>query len=817
LLSAAALLGIAGGMAFYRSARPDPYRPGEALAEITSKLDLGIPEEAPAASFTDVTAASGLDGFRSFAGDRTSQLPEDMGAGAAWGDYDADGDDDLFLVSQGGPLGGAPEERAPSQLYENLGDGTFRENTGFPETRILGMGVAWGDHDGDGDLDLVVTGYGVLRLFRNDDGLFTRDQAVAEREGFWAGATWSDFDLDGDLDLYVCGYVRYIEDPEGTHKTTQQYGRAVPYTLNPAAFEPERNLLFRNNGRGGFEEVAESLGVHNPAGRSLGALWSDLDRDGVPDLYVANDISDNALFQLRNGRFEDVSHGAWVADYRGAMGLTSGDWNRDGDDDLFVTHWIAQENALYDSLLVDLQGSEREGLRFMDVADHRGLGQIALQLIGWGTEFEDLDSDGWLDLVVANGSTFETDEKPRRLRPQRSFVFWNRNGEAFHDLAPLIPALSEPRVSRGLALSDYDGDGDVDLLFVDRDAGVRLLRNDTAQGNRVGLRLRRPGGAPVEGTQVTARTPSGAVRRTLNSVSYLSQSSRTLHLGLGDTPRVDLLEVRWPDGGTQRFDDIEVNALLELTEGEEQPRRIASWTPSSPTPMTRDQLAEFWRLHRAAMDAMKVDGDLRRAIDLFEQALGLDPVHEGSLYYLANCRAETGDIEGALAGLDTLIRINPRSQRAHKRWGTLRATNAGEPSDLDAAVTALERASAINPEETGVSLVLGEVLLMRGDAAGARQRLEWVVRSNPQSGEAYFVLACLAWIGGDTALAIDRLERAAGARNEDWKPPGVVAEGEVLRKAHVESTPFEDLYDRWDGTPDPERALGPLLARLGRG
>ncbi len=233
--------------------------------------------------------------------------------------------------------------------------------------------------------------------------------------------------------------------------------------------------------------------------------------------------------------------------------------------------------------------------------------------------------------------------------------------------------------------------------------------------------------------------------------------------------------------------------------------------------MTRNQRAEFWRLQRAAMDAMKVDGDLERAIDLFEQVLRLDPAHEDSLYYLANCRAETGDVEAALAQLETLIHVDPRSQRAHKRWGTLRATSAGEASDLDAAVAALERASAINPEETGVSLVLGEVLLMRGDSAAARQRLEWVVRSNPQSAEAYFVLAYLAWIDGDTTLAIDRLKQAAGARNEAWKPPGVVAEGEVKRKAHVESTPFEDLYNRWDGTPDPERALESLSDRLGRG
>ena len=365
LLTAGAVLGALGGWLLYRSSRAEQYRPGEAVDEITSKLDLGIPEEAPEPVFTDVTVAAGLDSFRSFAGERTSQLPEDMGSGAAWGDFDGDGDDDLFLVSQGGPLGTLAAERERSRLYENLGDGRFAEVENFPDTRIHGMAASWGDHDGDGDLDLVVTGYDVLRLFRNDSGTFARDPALEERAGYWAGASWSDFDLDGDLDLYVCGYVRYVEDPEGAQSFTQQYSRAVPYTLNPASFEPERNLLFRNTGRGRFEEVAEEFGVANPEGRSLGALWHDLDADGRPDLYVANDISDNALFLNRGDRFENVSHAAWVADYRGAMGLAAGDWNRDGDDDLFVTHWVAQENALYDSMLVDFRDGGKEGLHFM--------------------------------------------------------------------------------------------------------------------------------------------------------------------------------------------------------------------------------------------------------------------------------------------------------------------------------------------------------------------------------------------------------------------------------------------------------------------
>ena len=210
----------------------------------------------------------------------------------------------------------------------------------------------------------------------------------------------------------------------------------------------------------------------------------------------------------------------------------------------------------------------------------------------------------------------------------------------------------------------------------------------------------------------------------------------------------------------------------------------------------------------------EVSRDLERAIDLFEGALELKPGHEDSLYYLGNCLAGTGDVEGALGRFSQIMQANAQSQRAHKRWGTLRAVTARDTSDLDAAIEALERAASINPEETGVPLVLGEVLLIRGDPPAARQRLEWVVRSNPQAGEAYWVLAYLAWREGDSSETSRLLGLARDARSEDWKPAGVVAEGEVRVKAHVESAPFEDLYEAWDGTPTPQAAFTQLAARL---
>ncbi|MGB5891288.1 MAG: FG-GAP-like repeat-containing protein, partial [Thermoanaerobaculia bacterium] len=737
ILAVIAVAGAAVGYLIYRATRPEVRRPGEELPDITEKLSRNIPAEAPMPVFVDATDEAGLADFRSFSGDRTSQLPEDMGSGAAWGDFDNDGDDDLFLVAAGGNLTLPSEEWAPSELFENLGDATFRRVEDFPELRISGMGAAWGDFNADGWQDLAITGYNSLLLLRNDRGRLVRDESFPDLEGYWSGVSWGDFDNDRDLDLYVCGYVQYQTDGGGQRQVSQQYGTAVPYTLNPASFEPERNLLFQNNGDGTFAEVAELWGVSNPAGRSLGALWQDFDDDGRLDLYVANDISDNALFLNRGETFEDVSLAAWVADYRGAMGLAAGDWNRDGDEDLFVTHWIAQENALYDSRLVELERSRSEGqplqLSFSDQAARLGIGQIALHSIGWGTGFADLDADGWLDLLVVNGSTLETDTEPKGLKPQSAMLLWNQQGEYFHDLTPLSELLATPHVGRGLALSDYDADGDLDLLIVHLYEGVQLLRNDMQSGNWLQVRLRsRVGGTDAtkglgDGSTVTARVSEVLLRRSMTGASYLSQSSRVLHFGLGDAGALEDVEVRWLAGEPESFGSLEANAIWELTEGSGVARRV-----SAPSRLSdREQVLEFWNLQRAGMDAVKIEGDLPKAIGLFRQALTLDPQHEDSRYYLANCLAAEGDLDGALAELDTMRRLSPGSHRAHKQWGVLRAMTAESDADLEAAERALARALEINQEATGSLLVLGEIALMQGDRALADERLAQATRTNP--------------------------------------------------------------------------------------
>jgi len=838
-LIVATAIGTVAAVAIYRSSRPDRYRPGEEHAAITEALARDLPPGAPEPRLDDVTAASGLDAFRSFTGHRTSQLPEDMGSGAAWGDFDNDGDDDVLLVSPGGALGSAPAGLAATELYENLGDGTFaRVTQRFPETRILGMGAAWGDQDGDGWLDLIVTGYNALLLFHNDGGRLVRDLAIPDTPGYWAGASWGDFDNDRDLDLYVCGYVEYQESDADRARVSQQYGKGVPYTLNPSSYRPARNLLFRNEGDGSFTEVAETLGVDNPEGRSLGALWHDLDDDGRLDLYIANDISDNVLYHNVGGSFEEISHAAWVADYRGAMGLAVGDWNRDGDDDLFVSHWIAQENALYDSLLAnqtprppdaatseDRKSSPPDApVKFVDVADQRGLGQIALRQIGWGAEFTDLDADGWLDLVVANGSTFETEDEPPRLEPMRAFLFWNGEGEHFHDLAPLNETLQEPRVGRGLAVADYDGDGDEDVLLVTHDDGVRLLRNEMQSGNWIKIRLRSltADGSPVgfgDGARLIATVGSARLRRTVSSTSYLSQSSRTVHFGLGDAGRVDRLEVRWLAGEASVFENLDAGTTCVITEGNTEPECEASRRAPEPVPASADERArtiEFWKHQRAAMNAIKIEGDREAAIGHFRKALALNPVHEDSLYYLSNCLVSQGDVAEAAELLEELIRVNPSSHRGYKSLGIVRAAAARSRADMDEAAKLLEKALAVNPEETGALLALGEIALMLGDPETAEARLELANRTNPQAVGGYFLRGYVAWKEGDDGRARELLGRAREALGPEWTPEGMTSEGDVRSAMHVDATPLSRFWEGWDGETEPEAAFAELDLELRR-
>ncbi len=855
-LLALTLIGAVVSWRIHKETVPEEYMPGEASQDITSALsDRGpqlpaatpqtvknpvpprqvdpllnpgrkLPSGAPEPRFTDVTKSAGLDSFRQFQGARSSQLPEDMGSGVAWGDFDNDGLDDLFVVSGGGALDSPDSQLAPSVLYRNLGGGRFERVRDFPDLRIRGMGAAWGDYNNDGWLDLVVTGYDTIILFRNDHGHLVRDKSFPSPKGFWTGVSWGDYNRDGYLDLYVCGYVNYKPGERASTNSTQ-FGLEVPFTLNPASYEPERNLLFRNNGNGTFTEVAKELGVANPEGRSLSAIWHDFDGDGWPDLYVANDISENKLYLNRHGKFVDAGRSAWVEEYRGSMGLAAADFDRDGDDDLFISHWIAQGYALYQSLLSEEKGIGKE-LHFTDVAELEGIGQTSLQSIGWGTSFVDFDSDGWPDLLVANGSTFEQKEGlPRRLVPMPSFLFWNAQGKFFHDLAPWNRSFAQPHVSRGLAVGDFNNDGAMDVAIVDQGEGVRLLRNDIPQGNWAEFRLHsRVPNSPLplglgDGATIIAWVKGVPLRRTVGSSSYLSQDSHRLHIGIGDATEIDRLEVHWLRGKPEVWTGIAANQIWDITQGNPQAKAFSSQNVTTaesagPVPLDRNELAKFWNKQHAAMDSMKRERDFVGAAALFREALAINPNHEDSHYYLANCLVELGNISSAISELDTLARINPQNHRAFQRKGELLAASSSSKNQLTLAQQSLEAALRLNSEETGTLSLLGQLALAQGDWRAAEEDFTRVCQANPHSASAWFFRGYLAWKRGNATQASAILASTRNARGRDWKPAGSVLEGDVQRRMFSESAFLNIFEQQWDGTSGADLAYAPLDTYLRR-
>ncbi len=541
-------------------------------------LSQGARDDTSPIRFEDVTSASGV-AFRHFAAKRASLLPEDMGSGIALGDYDNDGLTDIFCVNFAGSIVDALPEDEPTarcRLYRNLGNMKFEDVTERSGLGLVafGMGAAWGDYDNDGDLDLYVTSFGDNALFQqNPGGVFVEvtDRAGANDSRFSAGCSWMDYDRDGDLDLYVANYVEFTPREEDRNVASRQYGAGQPYTLNPSSYAPQPNALLRNNGDGTFVDVGVAVGVDDPTGRSLSATWVDMNNDGWADLYVANDVSNNGVFLNRgDGTFEDIGPPSLAADYRGAMGIAVSDFDNDLDVDLLITHWIAQENALFRNMLIDpmFDASTDSRIWFLDSADEVGLGQISLDAVGWATGFADFDNDGRRDLWIVNGSTFEQPENTRLLKPQRPFVFWNRQrGEYVNVASEALPESIGSFVGRGGAAADFDLDGRIDLAILVHGGELILLRNvSDPAGHYLRLRLQQRGGNSAA-LGARAYLSSGGQTQMAEvgaGSSYLSQNDSIVHFGLGEHDVVDSLRVVWPDGKTEHHSDLTADRTIVL-------------------------------------------------------------------------------------------------------------------------------------------------------------------------------------------------------------------------------------------------------------
>ena len=540
----------------------------------------------PPIIFKDVTETAGVN-FVHSSGKRSSLLPEDVGSGAAFADYNNDGHIDLYVVNNPGPLDTEITGTVPGNvLYRNNADGTFIDVTvdaGVGE-RGYGMGCVFGDYDNDGDLDLYVTNYGPNVLYRNNaDGTFTDvtvDAGVGD--GRWGtGAAFGDYDNDGDLDLYVPNYIEHdLDKLAQDQKTSMQYGQSVPRILNPHSFDPQDNVLYRNNGDGTFTDATAELGVEARGGRSLQAIFTDLDLDGDLELYVANDLSPNFLYRNNgDGTFTDVSDASWAADFRGSMGLATGDYDGDGDLDLFMSHWIEQENALYSNMWKEeraiAENSSKEEkmqpIRLVDDSYGASLGEESLKYVGWGTDLFDYDNDGDLDIFVANGHTFQYLDNHELLIPQKDQFFRYDGDGIFTDVSAATGVAAMPyRVGRGTAFGDYDNDGDVDIFIVNNHGPAVLLRNEGGnrnnwlhikligtKGNRdaIGARIRLKAGDLIQLREINA------------GASYLSFNSLNAEFGLGQETTVDWIEVIWLGGYTERFTSIGINQRVVLTEG----------------------------------------------------------------------------------------------------------------------------------------------------------------------------------------------------------------------------------------------------------
>jgi hypothetical protein len=551
---------------------PPVYLRGAPAKKPTAVVFHDITEDA-GISFTHVTGAFG-----------EKWMPETVGGGGSFIDYDGDGRPDVLLVNSGYWPGHEPTEggavRPISKLYRNKGDGTFAdasEESGLAALTGYGMGATAADYDGDGDQDIYITAVGRNTLLRNDGGKFidVTDQAGVglsrsqDDNSAWewsTGATWTDYDRDGDLDLLVCNYVQWT--PETDIWTTRD-GKTKAYAT-PEKYQGASNVLYRNDGSGTFTDVSQEAGVYNPDGKSLSVIADDFNDDGWPDLFISNDTQPNFLYMNQtDGKFTDAALTFGVA-YdenglaRAGMGVDVADLQNSGSRCIGIGNFSGEPVSLY---------SQESKSAFLDRSGSSRLSRPTTVSLTFGLEFADFNLDGFEDLLLANGHIEPEIEAVREdwrfAQPPQLFLN-DSQGRFIEHTDQAGQGFATPVVGRALCVADIDGDGDLDVLLTANGGKARLLRNDTAgAGNAVRLRLSGSAmnshgiGACLKAS-VSGREQTQFVR---TGGSYLSQSDLAVTFGLGQADLIEKLAVRWPEGKTEEFEKLAAGRLYTITKG----------------------------------------------------------------------------------------------------------------------------------------------------------------------------------------------------------------------------------------------------------
>jgi hypothetical protein len=518
--------------------------------------------------FTDVTKAAGITFTHYTGASGKKYLPETLGPGVAFIDYDGDGWQDLFFTN-GKDWPGQRRQTATLRLYRNNRNGTFTDVTRAAGLAIeaYAMGAAVGDYDNDGDADLFVTTVGESLLFRNTKGVFadvTKQAGMAGHNEFSSSAAWVDADRDGHIDLVVGNYVQWTLQTDlfctldGTNKSY----------CTPESYKGASARLWRNRGNGAFEDATAKAGLLDPTSKTLGVAVLDANNDLWPDLILANDTQPNRLY-VNNGKgaFTErgVLSGVAFSDEgvaRAGMGVDAADFDRSGFPSIVITNFANQMLALYHN--------EGNGL-FVDEAPRSAVGRASLLTLGFACFFFDYDLDGWLDMFVANGHIERDIERIQsRIKfAQPPHIFRNDQKGGFNEVTPSLgAAMRQPRVGRGAAYGDLDNDGDLDVVMTTNGGPAVLLRNDGGSNRSVRLRL-----AGVrsnrDGFGAMVRMTAGGATQTQmlrSGSSYMSQSERVLTFGLGNRTQADVVEIRWPSGQVDRLADVKTGGVITVTE-----------------------------------------------------------------------------------------------------------------------------------------------------------------------------------------------------------------------------------------------------------